>query len=960
MDNLASSPNELSHELAHALCSSMPVPLSCWNTEGFPIYCTNSFFAFFGVKNIEDYIHRIRDFSPLIQPSGEESATLGALYLEKALEEGYCHFSWTHTIRPHTRTPVEYTLVRMELDGKAIVASYLYDMSVTVASYEQEAEAKIRAQTLLDASPMSISFWTKDFIPIDCNKETLRLFKFQSRNEYFANVFNIFPEYQPDGKHSQTEVLVHLQKAFDEGYCKFEWIYQSFDGESIPTEATLKRVKYLGEDLLALYVQDIREIRTNQEKARAAEQYAQTMLDSLPLGADLWNKNHELVAVNERSVRLFGLSSRQEYIERFNEFSPQTQPCGNSSDVLIAHYLNTAFAEGSCCFEWMHVDSLGKPMPVELTLIRVEYRGEELVAAYNHDLRSLKASQEQTREAENRASIMLDSVPMGAIFLDKENNRLDCNMVAVTLFGFESKEDYLLNAEKTYPPVQPDCLPSEISMKEHFDVAFKSGAHGFQWICCHQKTQESIPVEISMVRINFRGEPVILCYLRDLREYNAMLQEIHQTENDLRTARDIAEQSTKAKSEFLANMSHEIRTPMNGILGLLELLKKADLEKLQRTYVEKALFSANNLLRIINDILDFSKIEAGKLEMEYIPFSIRDICDEVRHLFMPKMTEKKLALHLMTQGFDDITLMGDPLRLKQVLFNLVSNAIKFTEEGGVTVTFEKRELVDNEVHCYFSVRDTGIGLTDEQRVRLFSAFSQADTSVTRKYGGTGLGLVISKRIVEMMGGSVGVESSYGEGSTFYFTAIFTLCHFENTRLAQNTGTYREDSISYNASADEIDMANALDSMDIPDDTATALPAVEFSQLYVGHILLVEDNDINQLIAEELLKAVGHTVEIANNGQEALDLLSQKTFDLVLMDIQMPIMDGLTAVKRIRAQKAFQSLPVIAMSAHAMEGDKEISLTHGMNDHITKPISQEILYGTLEYWLKKSFKNNMLS
>ncbi len=933
MDNTRLSHPKLTHELAFALCSAMPVPLSCWNKDGQLVYCTNSFLAFFGVKNLEDFTTRMKDFSPPTQFSGENSEELSSIYLKKAFEEGYCHFSWIHTIRSHVLTPVEYTLVRIIYEGEPVVASYLHDVTDMVASHEEVTEAKIRAQVLLDASPLSISFWTKDFIPIDCNQETLKLFNFQNRNEYFANVFNIFPEYQPDGKHSRTEALALLKKAFDEGYCKAEWTYRSFDGENIPTEATLKRVQYLGEDLLALYVRDLRDIKASQEETRAAEQYSQTMLDSLPLGADLWNKKYQLVATNDQSVRFFGLSSKQEYMERFIEFSPEMQPCGTPSIELIAKNLGKAFKEGRSSFEWMHIGKNGESMPVELTLIRVEYRGEELVAAYHQDLRTLKASQAQTLEAENRATIMLDSVPMGALFLNKDRERIDCNMVAVTLFGFDSKDDYLRNAEETYPVVQPDCLPSDVSMKEHFDLAFQRGLHNFQWICCHRKTKESIPVEISMVRIDFRGEPVILCYLRDLREYNAMLQEIHQTENDLRKARDIAEQSTQAKSEFLANMSHEIRTPMNGILGLLEILKKTALENLQKDYVEKALYSANNLLRIINDILDFSKIEAGKLEMEFIPFSINDICDELHALFQPKIAEKNLVLHLIANALESVTLMGDPLRLKQVLFNLVSNAIKFTEHGTITVTLEHRETVNNEAHCYFSVRDTGIGLTEEQCSRLFSAFSQADTSVTRKYGGTGLGLVISKRIVEMMNGNIAVDSVYGEGSTFYFDAIFTLCRFDNTRITQNNTSQ------------------------------TAVEKAEFSAVdpvaQTAHILLVEDNDINQLIAEELLKAVGHTVEIASNGQEALDLLAQKHFDLVLMDIQMPVMDGLTAVKNIRMQEAFHTLPVIAMSAHAMEGDKEISLTHGMNDHITKPISQEVLYSTLNYWLKKRYEGTML-
>ena len=399
-----------------------------------------------------------------------------------------------------------------------------------------------------------------------------------------------------------------------------------------------------------------------------------------------------------------------------------------------------------------------------------------------------------------------------------------------------------------------------------------------------------------------------------------MFNDMRKVEVDLRLARDASEQSARAKSEFLANMSHEIRTPMNGILGLLHLISKTDLTPKQRDYIDKSQVSAKNLLRIINDILDFSKIEAGKLEMEYTEFDLLDTLTEVGDMFNSNIAESNLDFKIILTDNLPETVMGDPLRLKQVLINLISNAVKFTHSGGIKVQVLKLEDETDHICLCFSVEDTGIGMTDEQASSLFTPFTQADTSITRKYGGTGLGLVISKDIVHMMGGNMWVESRFGEGTTFYFTACFT-----PAQLSYLSGTCDIDYVCPKAAA---------------------------HNLIKGTILLVEDNEINQLVAQELIEAAGYSVDIADNGQLALDMIDRGHYKLILMDIQMPVMDGISTTQKIRENKAYDNLPIIAMSAHAISDDIEKSLTCGMNDYITKPIEPNILYGTLEKWINK--------
>ena len=406
---------------------------------------------------------------------------------------------------------------------------------------------------------------------------------------------------------------------------------------------------------------------------------------------------------------------------------------------------------------------------------------------------------------------------------------------------------------------------------------------------------------------------------RMVSNLNSIFNDMRNVEADLRLARTVAEESVKAKGDFLANMSHEIRTPMNGVLGLLHLVAQTELTEKQQEYIRKAGVSAQNLLRIINDILDFSKIEAGKMEMEFIEFSLKEIFEEIDSMFASKLCESSLTFNILLPHDLPDTIIGDPLRLKQVLINLIANAIKFTQTGEINVQVQELEAESGHLRFEFSVQDTGIGMTCEQMGNLFTPFTQADTSITRKFGGTGLGLTICKNLVGMMDGEIWVESTVGEGSTFHFASCFI------SPPSEQPNRPCEEEIA---------------------------PVVINSNIVKGRILLVEDNEINQFIAQELLMAAGYLVDIANNGQMAIDMLESGQYELVLMDIQMPVMDGLTATKKIRENPAHRNLPIIAMSAHAMVSDIEKSLDSGMNDHLTKPVNPELLYSSLEKWLKK--------
>ncbi|APW38937.1 hypothetical protein RD110_18435 [Rhodoferax koreense] len=427
-------------------------------------------------------------------------------------------------------------------------------------------------------------------------------------------------------------------------------------------------------------------------------------------------------------------------------------------------------------------------------------------------------------------------------------------------------------------------------------------------------------------------------------------QALRDNEAELRLARAKAEEASQLKSSFLANMSHEIRTPMNAIIGLSHLALMNATDPRQRDYLQKIRRSGQHLLGLLNDILDFSKIEADKLEVESTVFELRGVLDNLANLIGEKCAQKGLALVFDIDPALPATLRGDPLRLGQILINYANNAVKFTEQGEIVVRVRPvpaepaasgepgpaDAAATDTLLVRFEVLDSGIGLSPEQQARLFQSFQQADASTTRKYGGTGLGLAIARKLAQLMGGEVGVQSRLGQGSRFWFTARLGVAT-GSTALAAPRPV--DDSP---APAGDPTLTHA-----IPEDVGP-----DTSPIRGARVLLVDDNDLNRQIGTELLEAAGLTVTVAENGQLALDTLARTgaDFDIVLMDVQMPVMDGCTATGNIRADPRWAHLPVLAMTANAMHGDRERCLASGMNGHIAKPIDPADLFAQLLQWV----------
>jgi PAS domain S-box-containing protein len=698
------------------------------------------------------------------------------------------------------------------------------------------------------------------------------------------------------------------------------------------------------------------------------------------------------------------------------------------------------------------------------------------------DITARKRAEERIRNSEQRLAQIIDFLPDPTWVVDNDGVVVTWNRAMEVLTGIRAKDmvgkgnyEYALAFYDERRPVLIDLVRTWKPEFADKYLSIKQEGSSLRSVSHHPHLGDGglyLSGTAGML-CDVSGKPAgAIEALRDVTDRKQM-------EEQLLQAQEAAEAASKAKGDFLANMSHEIRTPMNAILGMAHLALKTELTPKQRDYLDKISTAGNSLLGIINDILDFSKIEAGKLEMEAVPFNLGEVMDNLASLITVKAHEKE-GLEVLFSTSPEVpgALVGDPLRLGQVFINLANNAVKFTERGEIVVSTELLNRGRKTVEVKFAVRDTGIGLTDEQKAKLFSSFSQADTSTTRKFGGTGLGLAISKRLVEMMGGRIWVESTHGAGSTFCFTAVFGIGREESiaphtpppdlrglkTLVVDDNSTSREilqgmlESFSFEvalaASGEEglvefeksmsgqgydlvvmdwkmpgidgIETARRIKKLpgpgrmprivlvtaygreeilrqaekigldgflikpvspsvmfdtimqafgkeaprQFPAEAEKQLETAASEKLAGASVLLVEDNEINQQVAMEILSGAGLKVTVAANGQEALGLVRAHAFDAVLMDVQMPVMDGYTATRKIRELEAgswkleagypfasasslqprASSLPIIAMTAHAMSGDREKSIAAGMDDHITKPIDPLKLFETLAKWI----------
>jgi PAS domain S-box-containing protein len=542
---------------------------------------------------------------------------------------------------------------------------------------------------------------------------------------------------------------------------------------------------------------------------------------------------------------------------------------------------------------------------------------------FSLDITTQKEAERHVRENDAKFRALFEGTSAGVVLVDAEADRiLDCNEALLAIVGCPRDEVVGHPPVRFAAPVQAGGVTREELRARN--KAFVLGGRGHrQEILMRRADGAEFPAELVLNPFALNGRPVLLAIITDITERK-------RAEEALRQAAQAAEAASRAKSEFLAHMSHEIRTPMNGIVGLTELALDSGPPSEQREYLELIRCSADALLTILNDLLDLSKIEAGRLELERVGFGLRRLLDDALRPFAVQARAKGLALHCRVEPDVPDALTGDPNRLRQVLLNLVGNAIKFTGDGSVSVLVRRQETGDrgqaeeaarSSASCLlspascllsFEVTDTGIGIAPEVQERVFRAFEQADSSMTRRYGGTGLGLTIAARLTALMGGTIGVRSTPGQGSTFTFT------------IRCDRG---------------------------PERPAEPAPTASDSQVPARRlrILLAEDHEVNQVLARRLLERRGHEVVVADDGRKALAALERGGFDLALLDVQMPELDGLTVVSRWRERERAtgRRLPILALTAFSMKGDRRRCLAAGMDGYLSKPIRADDLYAAID-------------
>lgn len=637
----------------------------------------------------------------------------------------------------------------------------------------------------------------------------------------------------------------------------------------------------------------------------------------------LFNKNGDIISANNEAVNSYGYT--KEELLSMNIFQLRNV----EKTDLVKDQLQKAKSEG-IEFEALHYRKDGSSFHVEVKSTSFETDDDKSVISIIRDISyRIKKEEEISKFAsiiENSQDVIIGKTLDGII--------TSWNKAAEEIYGYS--EDEAIG--KNISIIIPEGKISDF-YKIMDEIKIGNKVKNFETVR-KKKNNDLIYVSVSVSPIydlygNLVGASTITRDMTERRlkekeltekyeELSAVYEELAATEEELRSnykelqkAKEEAEKANLAKSQFLANMSHEIRTPMNGIIGVIDLLNLTELNNNQKEYINILEHSSKLLLNVINSILDISKIESGNFQLNMKAFNLKKTLDRTIKQLSISCMNKNLEVSYFVDPFIEFNLIGDELRLNQVLINLINNAVKFTEKGGIRFKVNKISQSNNGIILQFSIQDTGIGINEEFKKHIFKKFVQQDMSYTKKYSGTGLGLAISKELVKMMNGDIWFESKFGIGSTFYFTAEFL-----------------------------------LDCNKIIDENNTDLKNAEVSITKNKSILIVEDNEINMKIACEMLKELGYEFICAYNGAQALELLDDNFPDLILMDIQMPILNGYETTKTIRRNEVGKQnhIPIIAMTAYAMVGDRELCIENGMDDYISKPFDMAKLEGVLNKFI----------
>ena len=943
------------HERTKLMLDSQPLCAVLFNRDASIVDCNEEVVKLFKVKDKKEFMKRfLTDLSVEFQPDGQRSTEKVFTAINKAFEDGRYCFEWLHKTADGVPVHCDVTLIRVIYDDEYIVAGFIRDMGeekrmmeeirerdlllrtvnraadLLLAATEESFEASLNEGISLLAGIIdvdSIIIWRNemkyDHMHYVLQYKWVNNTKFQER---FINDDISFPhgttiKSLSDGKYINLPVAklsVEIKELLEPYGVKSIlliplFLYHQYWGFISFYDCRKERIFKPDEiDILhsagLMLLNAIKRLE-HSIKAREADERAKLMLNSTPLGCSLWGENEDCIDCNEEVLRMYALEDKRDFMKRFYELSPEFQPDGQLSLEKGRGNYRRAFSEGSCTFDWMHYLPDGTPMPTEITLIRVKYGDKNVVASYVRDLREYKRLVKNVKEARsiiNKTTAILENVDAMIFVADLDFNIIFMNHKLEQAFGVNRDACIGQKCYKVLRSCNDICSKCQLIKILPFKESLPTDLEEYRWDNYLKKWTES---KVSIIRwvddslVNFHS----LIDRTKEKEY----------EDELRKAMEVSAAASASKTAFLANMSHEIRTPMNSIIGFAELAIDDDITRKTKDYLRKIIESAKWLLHIINDVLDISKIESGKTELENIPFDLYNIFMSCQSAILPAASEKGINLRINAEQLSGKMLLGDPVRLYQALMNLLANAVKFTKSGSINLFSTVKSLENDNAEIYVEVEDTGIGITPEQMETIFDPFIQADVSITRNFGGTGLGLTITKNIIELMGGKLTVESKPGVGSKFSFGLML------NTVPAPN-----------NLSAQKINELVEKPKFD-------------------GLILLCEDNRMNQEVICEHLARVGLKTQVAENGKIGVEMVQtrmqkgQKPFDLIFMDMHMPVMDGLKATAKII--ELGTKTPIVAMTANVMSNDLELYEKSGLTDCIGKPFTtQELWYCLLKY------------
>jgi len=914
------------------------------------IECNWKVVKMFGLSSKQECVKRFLELSPKYQPNGKLSSEEMTVIVAKAYEKGSYSFEWTHQKLNGELIPYEVTLVRTDLGNEVVLMSYMRDLSETKRMMN---EIKNR-ELLLNTVNRIASILLHNYDENNFENSLLKSFELIGqcldvdrvhiwRNEMVNGELCLIRKYEWLSEYGKRRVLIPIgtcipynnRPEWKELFLRKEYINYSLKNLSQNDRDFLSHYEmksmvaiplFLDDDFWGLFSIDdchtehafskeemeiltsigfmvSNAINRNLQiiKMREVDEHLQVIFDNVPLGYLMIDKNYDVIECNQKAVKLFKLSSRQEIFDRFRELSPEYQPNGKLSHERIVALVDETFEKGFIQFEWMHQTLDGEPIPCEIILARVKYKEDVTVIGYIRDLRGLKTMLDEIRkENENSQSMahwynsILNAIPLPITVTDTDAKWTFINTAVEKILGITLKD-----------AIGKPCSNWNSHICNTLDCGIECAKRGLKQTY-FSDGDNSYQVDVATLKdLNDK----ITGYIEVVQDItNLKIMAKKQTE---------AETANLAKSVFLAKMSHEIRTPMNAILGITEIqleddsLSPATLEALNKIYV-----SANLLLNIINDILDLSKAEVGKLELIPNKYNVASMIYDSVQLNMVQFSNKVVDFELDVDPNVPIELFGDELRIKQLLNNLLTNAFKYTNKGLVKLSItSKRKNEEPSVILIFNVSDTGQGMTEEQKNRIFDEFARFNLEYNRAIQGTGLGMSIVKHLIQMMNGEISVESEVGEGTVV------------NVRIPQGF-------INSNVLGEEL-VENLRNSRFIEDSQLKNI-RIEREPMPYGSVLIVDDVESNLYVARCLLQPYKLSIDTANSGVEAIEKIKNgKIYDVVFMDQMMPKMDGVEAVKIMR--DSGYSAPIIALTANAIVGQSEILLNSGFDDFISKPI-----------------------